>query len=76
MLIHAGKSGGYTIPGGNIVMWLVSGTGIICCLAAMIVGFIPPSQIPIDNVFLFESFLIGGLILFVLIPWLLSARHK
>ncbi len=66
---------GYTIPGGNIVMWFVAGTGILCCIAAMIVGFIPPSQIPIGNVYLFEGFLIGGLILFVLIPWLLAKRH-
>jgi putative glutamate/gamma-aminobutyrate antiporter len=67
---------GYTIPGGNIVMWLVAGTGILCCIIAMIVGFIPPSQIPIGNVYLFEGFLIGGLILFVLLPWLFSKRHK
>ncbi|KTD35278.1 amino acid antiporter [Legionella moravica] len=66
---------GYTIPGGNVVMWLVAGTGIICCILAMIVGFIPPSQIPIGNVYFFEAFLIGGLILFVLIPWLFAKRH-
>ncbi|CAM2867311.1 APC family permease [Legionella worsleiensis] len=65
---------GYTIPGGNVVMWLVCGTGIICCILAMIVGFIPPSQIPIGNVYFFEAFLIGGLILFVLLPWLLAKR--
>lgn len=66
---------GYTIPGGKIVMWLVAGTGILCCILAMIVGFIPPSQIPIGNVYFFEGFLIGGLILFVLIPWIFSKRH-
>ncbi|AAU27771.1 TPA: APC family permease [Legionella pneumophila] len=66
---------GYTIPGGNLVMSLISGIGIICCIAAMIVGFIPPSQIPIKNVFLFECFLIGGLILFVFIPWLFAKKH-
>ncbi|MFO3149482.1 amino acid permease, partial [Legionella pneumophila serogroup 1] len=44
-------------------------------IAAMIVGFIPPSQIPIKNVFLFECFLIGGLILFVFIPWLFAKKH-
>ncbi len=66
---------GYTIPGGNMVMCLVAGIGIFCCILAMIVGFIPPSQIPIGNVYLFEGFLIGGLILFVLIPWLLAKRH-
>lgn len=66
---------GYTIPGGNKIMWFVSGLGILCCLSAMLVGFVPPSQIPIANVFLFESFLVGGLILFVLIPWYFSKKH-
>lgn len=66
---------GYTIPGGNIVMWIVAGTGILCCVAALLIGFVPPSQIPIGNVYLFESFLIGGLILFVIIPWLLAKKH-
>ncbi|HRD68744.1 MAG TPA: APC family permease [Legionella sp.] len=67
---------GYTIPGGIVVMWLVAGIGIACCIAAMIVGFVPPSQIPIGNVFFFEAFLIGGLILFVLIPWLFAKKHE
>lgn len=67
---------GYTIPGGKFVMCVVSGTGIICCVAAMFIGFVPPSQIPIGNVYLFESFLIGGLILFVLIPWLVAKRNE
>ena len=67
---------GYTIPGGTIVMWLVAGLGIICCVIAMIVGFIPPSQIPIGNVYFFEAFLIGGLILFVLVPWFFAKRHE
>jgi amino acid transporter len=66
---------GYIIPGGNIVMWLVAGAGILCCVTAMLIGFAPPTQIPINNVFLFESLLIGGLIVFVLIPWLLAKKH-
>lgn len=67
---------GYTIPGGNWVMWLVAGTGIICCITAMVVGFVPPSQVPVGNVYFFEAFLIGGLILFVLVPWLLAKKHE
>lgn len=66
---------GYTVPGGNIVMWLLSVIGILCCLTAITIGFVPPTQIPVGDVFIFESFLIGGLILFVLIPWFLSKRH-
>lgn len=66
---------GYTIPGGKKVMWSLSSIGILCCISAMVIGFAPPSQIPIDNVFVFESFLIGGLVLFVLIPWIFAKRH-
>jgi glutamate:GABA antiporter len=65
----------YTVPGGNKVMWLMSGLGILCCVSALLIGFAPPSQIPIDNVFIFESFLIGGLVLFVLIPWFFAKKH-
>ncbi|MFI4918760.1 MAG: APC family permease [Legionellales bacterium] len=67
---------GYTIPGGNIVMWLVAGSGILCCVTAMLIGFAPPTQIPINNVYLFESLLIGGLILFVFIPWVMAKKHE
>jgi amino acid transporter len=66
---------GYKVPGGNKMMWFISGLGILCCLSAMLVGFAPPSQIPIGDVFLFESFLVGGLILFVLIPWFFAKKH-
>ncbi|WP_454783772.1 APC family permease [Legionella sp. WA2024007413] len=66
---------GYTVPGGNMVMWLLCIIGILCCLTAIVIGFVPPTQIPVGNVFIFESFLIGGLLLFVLIPWFLAKRH-
>ncbi len=64
----------YKIPGGNGVMWLVAGTGILCCLTAILISFAPPTQIPINNVFLFESYLMGGLLLFVGIPWFLTKK--
>ena len=65
----------YKIPGGNAAMWLVAGVGIVCCLAAMAIGFIPPTQIPVGNVAVFESFLIGGLVLFVALPWFMARRN-
>jgi glutamate:GABA antiporter len=66
----------YTIPGGNLVMWLVAGIGILCCFAAMLIGFVPPTQIPIGNVLFFETFLIGGLFLFIVVPWLFAKKHE
>lgn len=66
---------GYTVPGGNFFMWFLCIIGILCCLTAIVIGFVPPTQIPVGNVVVFESFLIGGLLLFVLIPWFLSKKH-
>ncbi|MCC5015268.1 MULTISPECIES: APC family permease [Legionella] len=65
----------YKIPGGNLVMWLVAGIGLICCLAAMVIGFVPPTQIPINNIFFFEMFLCGGLFVFVALPWWFAKKH-
>jgi len=70
------KPRAYKIPGGNVGMWMVAGVGLICCAITILIGFIPPTQIPFKNPYYFQSFLIGGLILFVVIPWVLSKKHK
>jgi len=62
----------YKIPGGNAAMWFTAGMGIFACLLAMVIGFVPPTQIPIANKAFFEGFLIIGLIVFVVIPWYLA----
>lgn len=68
--------GAYKIPGGNFMMWLVSGMGLVCCVATILIGFVPPTQIPIENKWFFEAFLITGLFIFVLIPWLLAKNNE
>lgn len=69
------KQGAYRIPGGKLVMWLVAGVGTLCCIAAILIGFVPPSQIPVGNIVFYEAFLIGGLIIFVAIPCFFSKKH-
>ncbi len=69
-------SGAYKIPGGKIGIWLVAGIGLLCCLSAILIGFVPPTQIPVGNIIFFEAFLVGGLILFALIPWLLAKKNE
>lgn len=66
----------YKIPGGLFGMWCVAGSGILCCIGTIILGFVPPEQIPINDIVFFESFLFCGIILFVLIPWLLAKRNE
>lgn len=65
----------FKIPGGKFGIILVAGLGLICSLLTIFIGFVPPTQIPIGNTFFFESFLVGGLLIFVLLPWLLTKRH-
>ena len=65
----------YKIPGGLLGMWLVAGIGLVCCVVTILISFVPPTQIPIENVMFFESFLVGGLLLFVLVPWFLAKRN-
>jgi amino acid transporter len=66
--------GAYRIPFGNFGMWGVAGLGLVCCLATILLGFVPPTQIPISHPILFETFLIAGFFLFVLVPWILSKK--
>lgn len=68
------QTGAYKIPGGKIGIWLVSGVGLLSCLTTLLIGFVPPSQIAIHNVDLFEGFLVTGLVVFVMIPWFLSKK--
>lgn len=70
------RQGSYRIPGGNGFLWLVAGSGIVSCLAAIGIGFVPPTQIPVGNVVFFESFLIGGLTLFVAVPWIFARKNE
>lgn len=70
------KRGAYRIPGGNFGMWLIAGTGLLCCAGTTLLGFVPPTQVPIKNIFLFESILIGGLVIFCVAPWFLTRGRK
>jgi len=63
------QRGAYRIPGGFLGVWLVAGTGLICCVITIFIGFVPPTQIQIKNVALFEAFLMGGLCFFTTVPW-------
>lgn len=65
----------YKIPGGNISMWIIAGVGILCCSFTILIGFVPPTQIPINNIWFFELFLIIGLFVFIGLPWFFSKKH-
>ena len=58
----------YRIPGGNGVMWLVTLIGLAGVGFAFVVGFFPPSNLPVGNPALYVGLVTGGLILFMGAP--------
>ncbi len=69
------KSGSYRVPGGNCFFYLVAAIGIACCMVAMISGFIPPASINLGNIYVFEAFLVVGLIIFISFPFFLMKKQ-
>lgn len=63
----------YRIPGGLMGTTLVCSIGIITCIFAIFIGFLPPSQVAVGNVSIYEAILIGGIILCCLPPFILHA---
>jgi glutamate:GABA antiporter len=66
----------YKIPGGNVVMWMIAVIGALSCLLTIGVSFVPPTQIPVKNLMLFEGFLATGWVFFVIFPWFVVKKLK
>lgn len=66
----------FRIPGGNAGMWIVGGIGLLGALAAFLVSFIPPSQIPTGSPAFYVIVLILGALIFSGIPFLIYAMRK
>ena len=60
----------FKIPFGKLGLWIICGIGTLCCLFAIAIGFIPPDQLEIENLVLFECFLIFGMLVFCFFPFL------
>jgi amino acid transporter len=63
----------YSVPGGIGGMWLVAGVGFAGVVFAFIVGFFPPSQLPVGSPTLYVGLVVGGTILFTGLPLLISS---
>lgn len=59
----------YKVPGGTFGLWLVAGAGIIGSFFALLIGYIPPSKIPVGSPTFYVTFLIIGTIVGCLIPF-------
>jgi amino acid transporter len=62
----------YKIPGGKVGMWVVSLSGAIMSVLTIIIGFFPPTDIDVGNVFHYELILVGSVVLFIAIPLVIA----
>jgi len=66
----------YKIPGGIYGMCFVAGLGLIGVIFALVVGFFPPSNLPIGNPSLYVGTVAAGMIIFVGLPFVINALIK
>lgn len=66
----------YRVPFGQIGIWLFGLFGIVSCMGAIILGFVPPAQINVGDVTTYELLLIGGVVAFCLPPFLIYNYKK
>lgn len=61
---------------GNAVMWIIGGVGFIGSAVAFIFSFFPPAQISMGSNAVWFSVLIGGTMLFVVLPFIILKFKK
>ncbi len=61
---------------GNGVMWLIAGVGFLGSAIAFIFSFFPPAQIQMGSNAVWFSVLIGGTIIFVVLPFIILHFKK
>ncbi|PCI76876.1 amino acid permease [Candidatus Aerophobetes bacterium] len=66
--LMANEPRAYRIPGGTFGLYFFSLSGITICSLAFFFGFIPTRNVQINSFYMFESLLIGGSILMIIIP--------
>lgn len=66
----------FIIPGGKLGLWATSLIGLMTCLLGVVIGFIPPSQIPVGNIVTYECIIVGGVVIGCLVPFLFSVFRR
>ncbi|WP_320171500.1 amino acid permease [Maridesulfovibrio sp.] len=62
---------GYTIPGGKVGIWIVSGIAIVTCVFVFVFGFIPPQAVLDEGTAAsagYIAFLLVGVTVFTMVP--------
>lgn len=71
-----GRQRGFKVPGGKAGMIIVCGVGILGALLAMVLSFIPPSQIATGSPVVYVTIIAVGVAVFVALPLVVYRLRK
>lgn len=74
--IDRGAKRPYQVPGGIGGMWIVGGLGLGASFFTFFVGFVPPIDVKISGLIGFEAFLVLGIVVLSLPPFILDRIKK
>jgi putative glutamate/gamma-aminobutyrate antiporter len=66
----------FRVPGGDAGMWTVAGAGFLAVAFALVVSFVPPSQLPIGSPALYTLLVAAGLVVFGGLPLVIHRFRK
>lgn len=66
----------FKVPFKNVGMWIIASLGIVGSVFAIIAGFFPPEQFQTGNPIFYVGFLMGGIIVFSIIPIIIHQFKK
>lgn len=62
----------YRVPGGMVGMWCISGVGFAGVAFAFLVGFFPPTELPVGSPALYVGLVVAGTVVFTGLPLLIG----
>ncbi len=62
----------YRVPGGMTGMWCIAGVGFAGVAFSFVVGFFPPTQLPVGSPALYVALVVAGTVVFTGLPLLVS----
>nr|MCK4609172.1 amino acid permease [Gammaproteobacteria bacterium] len=61
----------FQLPGGNITLWVTCGLSIMVCLTGIGLSYFPPASLKIASIWHFETFIICGDFLYIILPFVI-----
>ncbi|MCB2188952.1 MAG: amino acid permease [Deltaproteobacteria bacterium] len=66
----------YQVPGGRLGLCVVAGVGLLGVCFSLLVGFFPPSNLPVGSPALYVGLVAAGMVVFIGLPLVIHAMKK